>query len=279
MPKKDPNTDRMATLEDVQSIPQMTPPTRGFGHVPDLPDDRDFKARALFGARKGVPPEASLENCVSIIVDQENTSSCVGQAIGGAVDTRLRRLGRWDAPLVSRQAIYTFARALDRGTKTEPLADVGSMARLAMKGMKTWGVPTAHRWPFDPSKINDDLPWDVMQEASAYTLEAWWRIDSGGKERIEDICQALAAGYPVVFAVDVDTAFLDHKGAKPFGALDPTKSVGGHMLYAVGYKTVNGERLIRCVNSWGTGWGDAGFFWVREVFFARAMDLYVIQIG
>ena len=270
--------DRMATPEDLLIIPSKRP-RRGLGYIPDSRDDRDRKARTIFGARRGLPVEAmDLERCVPGVVDQGMTSSCVGQAIGGAIDTRIRRLGRWDAPLVSRQAIYTFARSLDRESKTERLVDSGTSPRAAMKGLRTWGVPTAARWPFDPATINDPLPWDVMQQASTFAISAWYRIDSSGKERVEDMCQAFAVGYPVAFGVTVDEAFMD-AGKAPIESLDPTKAVGGHMMYALGYKTSGGERLIRCVNSWGVGWGDSGLFWAREAFFRAASDCYVIQVG
>ena len=274
----EPTTDRMATLADLATT--STTSTRGLGYKADDPDPRDFKARALFGARRGLPLEATeLESCVPEIANQGPTQSCVGHGIGGAIDTRLRKMGRWDAPRSSYEAIYTFARAVARLNPAEKLRDQGSFPRQAMKGVKTWGVPSAKRWPFDPATINDDLPWDVMQEASSFTVGAWWRIDSFGKEKVEDICQALSSGYPVAFGVEVDKAFLDHVGTNPVGGPDPATIVGGHMMYAVGYKTVNGERVIRCVNSWGTGWGDSGFFWATEAFFRTATDLYVIQVG
>lgn len=271
-------TDRMDTLADFAWAPKTL--ARGLGYKADVPDSRDFKARALFGARRTLPLEATeLEGCVPVVSDQGSTLSCVGQAIGGAIDARLRKMGRWDAPLVSRQAVYTFARVLARMKPADGLFDQGSFPRQAMKSLKAWGVPTAQRWPFNPATINDELPWDVMQAASAFTLAAWWRIDSLGQERIEDICQAIANGFPVVFGLSVDRAFLEHVGKGTVGRPDPTQNVGGHMMYAVGYKTVNGERLVRCVNSWGTGWGDAGFFWASEAFFRTATDLHVIQVG
>jgi hypothetical protein len=276
--------------EDREETPAILMPTptgprgpvakRGLGHRPDAPDPRDFKVRALFGAPRGMPAESSLEEHVLKIADQGETSSCVGQAIGCAVDTRLRKMGRVVQP-VSRQAIYTFGRAIDRASPTEALRDEGSYPRLAMRGMKQWGVPTAHRWPFDPAHINDEMPWDVMQESSAFTLSAWWRVSSVGNSRVEEVCQALSHGYPVVFGTEVDAAFCDHTGKGRVTPADPRKSLGGHMMCLVGYRTEGATRVFRGVNSWGTSWGDGGFYNAGPEFVmdARATDFYVIQIN
>lgn len=253
---------------------------KGLGYKADEEDPRDFTTRALFGARRTVPLEVTkLADCVPFIADQGATGSCVGQAIGGAIDTRLRMMGKNDAPLVSRQAIYTISRSLDRLSAEFPLTDDGTRPRIAMKGLKQMGVPSESRYPFNPEKINEELPWDVLQESSAHTLAAWWRIPSLGKERTEDMCQALASGYPVVFGVNVDEAFQAHVGKKPIEGFDKATIVGGHMMFVVGYQTINAERVFRCVNSWGTGWGDNGFFWAKESMFLKASDLYVIQVG
>lgn len=277
--KGEPDTDRIAVPSDLAIVKRKR--ARSLGYKKDTPDDRDYKARALFGARRGLPNEnLVLEGCVPGIKDQGPTSSCVGQAIGTAIDARLRRIGKWDAPQSSSHAIYTFARALYRLSGDERLDDEGSFPRLAMKGLRDWGVPSELRWPFNPAKINDELPWDVMQAASANRLQAWWRIDSVGKERVEDICQAIVAGFPVVFGIDVDSAFLDHVGKDPIVAIDHAKIAGGHMMCLVGYTTANQARVFRGVNSWGLGWGDRGYFWAGEGFVMdpSAGDFYVLQI-
>jgi len=251
----------------------------GKGYLKD-PEGLDQRpTRALFGAIKSLPLEASMEAFVPFIADQVETSTCTGQGIGGAIDCRLRKMGRHDAPLVSRQGIYTIGRSIDRVSTKTPLSDDGANPSQVMRGLRQWGVPTSDRWPFDPATVNEELPWDVLQEASAFEITAWWQIYSSGKSRIEEMCQALAAGYPVAFGVDVDRPFEDASGPKPIHSLDPTKSLGGHMMHAVGYRTVNGARQIRCVNSWGVGWGDRGLYWAEEPFFLNASGIYVIQVG
>lgn len=54
------------------------------------------------------------------------------------------------------------------------------------------------------------------------------------------------------------------------GYVNLTGSVeGGHAWCAIGY-TSTGHRF-RCINSWGSGWGQKGRFWVREDDMARLL--------
>lgn len=256
---------------------------RGTGWVRDSHDPRDLKARALFGARRGLANESmELEGCVPGILSQGMASACVGYAIGTAIDARLRKLGRWDAPITSKRGIYDVGRVLDRVSPDDLLPDEGCQPRFAMRGIREWGVATEDRWPSPALEtITESPPLDVLMQASSAKLDAWWRIDSTARERVEDICQALAAGYPVVFGTDVDQAFMDYSGKRPVGPHNPKDTQGGHMLLFVGYTTTNGARVLRGVNSWGIDWGDKGFFWASEAFVMDEAfgDVYVLQVS
>lgn len=84
----------------------------------------------------------------------------------------------------------------------------------------------------------------------------------------------LAAGLPSMFGFTVYSSYrqADHTGKLPMPTAGE-KIVGGHAVDAVGYddgmkiKNTNpgavettGALLIR--NSWGTGWGTAGYGWL-----------------
>jgi len=252
----------------------------GLGYLVDPVDERDLNARALFGARRSLPDEAhGLLDCLSGVYDQGPSQGCVGQAIGHAIDVRLRKMGRWDAPKVSRGGVYKLARALGRPSAEIPLVDEGSYPRLAMKALRVYGVPTEARVPTDLDTINEELPWDALKEASAFTLNAFWRIDAMGKGGIEDMCQALVNGYPVPFGLVVDKAFSNHTGKKVLGAINQAEAIGGHMMFAVAYRTEKGRRVFTIVNSWGVTWGDGGLCEADEEFFRYVQDRSVLQVG
>lgn len=252
----------------------------GCGHLLDAPDDRDWMANGLLGAPRNLPGEATLEPFVKRVLDQGMTESCVGHAIAQAADVRLGKLG-FDAPPVSPLAIYTMARELARIRTSEPLEDVGSYARLAFKGARDFGLVSQECWPLETEHVNDDLPWDVLQAGSAFKVASWYRIASRGIGRVHDVCNAIAQGWPVVFAAEVDQPFQDFVGKKRVPAYDPKLAVGGHMLCLVGYATEGPQKVFRGINSWGESWGDHGLFWAGEEWLTAdtIADVYVVQIA
>ena len=71
----------------------------------------------------------------------------------------------------------------------------------------------------------------------------------------------LASGYPFVFGFTVYQSFESKEVATTGQAPMPTsseKAVGGHAVMAVGYDDSQQRFTVR--NSWGTGWGAAGYF-------------------
>jgi C1A family cysteine protease len=99
----------------------------------------------------------------------------------------------------------------------------------------------------------------------------YYRLDPAGTtraKRLEAIKTGLAAGLPSMFGFTVYSSIPaagDGKGEIPFPTTGDTVQ-GGHAVLAVGYDdakkigTSKGALLIR--NSWGVGWGDAGYGWL-----------------
>jgi hypothetical protein len=99
----------------------------------------------------------------------------------------------------------------------------------------------------------------------------YYRLDPEGTtraQRLETIKTHLAAGLPSMFGFTVYSSIPgggDGKGEIPYPK-PGEKVAGGHAILAVGYNDTKkigaskGALLIR--NSWGTGWGDAGYGWL-----------------
>ena len=78
----------------------------------------------------------------------------------------------------------------------------------------------------------------------------------------------LAAGYPFVFGFTVYESFESADVARTGVASMPApdeKVIGGHAVLAVGYDDAAQTFLVR--NSWGTGWGQAGYFTLPYAYF------------
>jgi len=54
------------------------------------------------------------------------------------------------------------------------------------------------------------------------------------------------------------TSGVYHKGIFEF------TPEGGHAIKILGWGTENGTPYWLCANSWGTAWGDSGFFKIKQ---------------
>lgn len=250
------------------------------GYHPDQHDKSTaVPLRALLGARVRVAAEASLEQYMLGIFDQIIFSDCVGWAFAQSIATRCAAAGT-PIPLPAPGAIYTHARAAERAQRgvaptAEKLIDNGCMPQLAVLGMQTFGVPSNDRWPLDATTINAEPSAMQLEYASQFLLTGYYRIDSEGDARLDDIRHAIASGFPVAFGTQVDQAFEDYTGKDALGAPDDASLLGGHMMHVIAY-FADGTFLI--VNQWGKSWGQMGMARVKPSFFTNPNmgDLVVI---
>lgn len=291
MPKKPKDAEASTSdgpATEISPVADTQPPAgRKLGWKKNEPDARDLHARAHFGAPRNLPGEAlGLAGFVRRIRDQISTSSCVGQAIASAIDVRLRFLGK-SLPEPASLGVYGFARMLEKLRTGALLTDDGCFPRDALKGLKNFGVPSEDDWPFteDPAIVNEELPWDVQQKASAGRVDAFYSIVGGGEVLLQDICNALVQNFPVPYGTNVTQAFMDYGGGGPSRAMPapgPTdRRLGGHETLILGYTTVKGRIVFQCLNSWGTSWGDTGLYWADQDFMLdpEASDFNAIQVA
>lgn len=280
MAKKDPTAPPPSDVV----TPAATPPRKGKygkGWKPNTKEmnDKTLKAKGFFGAHFTSYPDSfmGLEPHVAIW-DQQQTSCCVGFATAQATNARCGYMGT-PIPRPSPVSVYTPARAYDRPNASTSLQDEGCFPSNAMRGITEYGIASNAAWPFSEATINAEPTAGQLENASIMELSGHWHIDSEGADRITDVCQALSQGYPVILGVQVDQAFENYDGTGVLTA--PADNGGGHMLCIVGYRTVNGKKQFRGVNSWGTSWGDRGFFWADEAWLtdAGAGDLNVMAVS
>jgi len=224
---------------------------------PDCPDARDhIYDPALLGA---VPPTlpavVDLRNYDSPIQDQGQLGSCTGNAIGGMIDLLDKKSGK--NLVVSRLFIYYQERVLE-GTVNY---DAGAYIRDGIKAVNTYGAPLETIWPYNISRFK------TRPTTAAYTDAA--KRKAGAYQRVTNFAgvkTALAQGYPVAVGFTVYESFEGNlnntTGMMPYPNVNTEQVLGGHAVAIVGYNdNLNGGRFI-CRNSWGTGWGDHGYFYM-----------------
>lgn len=227
-------------------------------------------ARTLLGSSEPPDQAMGLLDKAPPIWDQGQYSACVGFAWARLLSTMV---GQHFSPL----AVYTLARCVDRQGTNVPLRDEGSMPHQAARAIDEWGVALGEQWPFIGARINAEPALAELEACEPFQRFRPLRIYGTGEARSLAVRRALAAGFPVVFGIEVDQRFEDYDGntVLPYTAGD----IGGHYLTILGYETTPSGPVFTGHNSWGTGWGDGGAFRFDESFLDGAGDLYLAEVA
>jgi C1A family cysteine protease len=222
-----------------------------YGWLPDLPDHRDYLFAARHAAPAKLPLSVDLRDKCSPVEDQGALGSCTAQALVG----NLEFLENKDAlPFVdlSRLFLYYNERALI-GTVSW---DSGAMLRDGIKTLAKDGICGEARWPYVISRFKKNPTKACYREAADHQITSYERLAS-----LADMRASLAAGFPFVFGFTVYESFESQEVARtgivPMPGPDE-RTLGGHAVMAVGYVEKEARFLVR--NSWGTRWGQAGYF-------------------
>jgi len=108
----------------------------------------------------------------------------------------------------------------------------------------------------------------------------WWkggkRIASWRKVSTDEAKEILKTK-PIIGAFDVHQSFMSYTGGvyHNLGWIDPV--VGGHCITVVDFS--DDLKAWKCRNSWGTGWGENGYFWIAYGEGAIEAEMYEAVLG
>ncbi len=277
----------------------------GLGWLPDLPDIRDYTfdtdtvadQKLALGQEKSVKdmlstvgvnrtPKAGfkatfdLRPWCSPVENQLNLGSCTAQAGVGLLEYFERRA--YNKHLDgSRQFLYKVTRNL-----LGWVGDTGAYLRSTMGAMVLLGVPPERYWPYDVASFDVEPSAFVYALGQSYQAVSYYRLDPVGttpSALLARIKQYIAGGLPSIFGFTVynSIAQAGTSGQIPFPFTGDTVA-GGHAVLAVGYndtvqikhtnpaaQPTTGALLIR--NSWGEGWGEAGYGWLPYDYVLRGL--------
>lgn len=149
--------------------------------------------------------------------------------------------------------------------------DRGTSGSKVMQLMCEQGCASMADCPYNQ---NDFTSWPSETAYSAALrfrgLERYW-IWAGDTAGLGNVRQHVANGYTCVLGIQVWANFDNIRSfnniycsSERYGPMR-----GWHAVTAVGYDdtlvTSDGRGGFRMVNSWGTGWGDRGYFWMSYV--------------
>ncbi|SEA24773.1 Cysteine protease, C1A family [Thiothrix caldifontis] len=260
----------------------------GTGWLPPMPDLRDYSQghaeinkmtkKLKLSNKAELPPTVDLRKWCSPVEDQGRLGSCTAQAGMGIVEYFQRRaFGKhYDG---SRLFLYKTTRNLMGVT-----GDTGSWLRNTMGALCLCGVPDEKYWPYtdkqgaEPDGFDREPSAFVYAIADNYEAIKYFCHDPMGKnipptKVLATVKLFLAAGIPSMFGFFGFPSFgmSDTPGGIPYPSAEESAE-WGHAIAAVGYdddkkikntqsgQETTGAFLIR--NSWGEGWGDAGYGWL-----------------
>ena len=255
----------------------------GMGWLPDYPDFRDYtvdhpdiksmlhKAGLKSSGKVSLPSVVDLRPWCSPIENQGALGSCTANAGVGIVEYFERRAyGKHiDA---SRLFLYKTTRNMLHWT-----GDTGAFLRSTMGALVLFGVPPEEYWQYVVADFDKEPPAFCYAFAQNYQALRYYRLDpptTPGDVVLARVKTNLSAGLPSMFGFTVYNSYTQANttGKIPYPTAGE-RIVGGHAIVAVGYddnmkiKNSNagavetkGALLIR--NSWGGGWGAAGYGWL-----------------
>lgn len=226
-----------------------------FHWVKDPVDSRDhiWQIQPL----TAIPTSIDLRQYAQPVENQGQLGSCTGNAIAEAIEIVDRKKNK--NLEISRLFIYYQERLLE-GTIS---VDAGAYIRDGIKACYTWGAPVENIWPYDITKFR-------TRPSSAAYADALRRKVTG-YQRCADftaVKNALATGNPVVVGFLVYSSFynITSNGVMPYPNVSTEQFLGGHAVCIVGYNDnyggITGNGRFICKNSWGSTWGDRGYFYM-----------------
>ena len=234
---------------------------RFYGAKPDTYDHRDHRKRY---SQSDIPPSwkhpnADLSEHVRLVYDQKDIGSCTANALCAAYALDLVKQPQTDYFNPSRLFLYYNTREREGHVKY----DSGASIRETVKAMNCKGVCTESDWPYITSKFRSQPPQACYDAARGNNLCKYERLD----QDIDHLRACLKKdNCPFAFGFKVYQSFHGERNQRYGDMSMPTawermnESDGRHAVVAVGYD--DSRKRIKVLNSWGSGWGDRGYFYM-----------------
>jgi len=227
------------------------------GCKPDPRDRRDYRKAA---PRDYVPPDMAIvpgfQNLH--ITDQGSNNSCTGNAVALWWQQVLESRGEHIGPL-SWLYPWFYARAAE-GVREK---NEGVSLRSIMQAVQEFGIPPLEYWSGQPIKKSPSQ--DALKYGRAIRLPDYERCDT-----LLDIQYSIAhEGQAVILGTTIFADWMDGETARTgVVTYDPmTPVLDGHALVILAFD--NRKQRFWGPNSWGTGWGDNGYFSLPYDFVTR----------
>jgi len=206
------------------------------------------------GENPTVPDSIDLSRNFPVPGDQLTQQSCVGWSIAYALKTYHEKVEMaWALNTSNHIFSPSFIYNQINGGRNVPVLISEGLNILINSGCCTWAsMPyVADDWWSQPSN-------QAHQEALKFKDREWKRLSSTPSE----IIAALVNRNPVIVGIDVYESFKNLSGSNSVYNTISGGPLGGHAVTIVGYDNRKYGGAFKVINSWGTNWGDDGYFWI-----------------
>lgn len=259
-------------------------PIRSYGWKKDKYTDEQLASRPALSTYKKLTYHPSLNDFKYVdlrskcpqVYDQGKLGSCTANSTCAAYCFEMMKQGE---PCVEMSRLYLYYCSREMEGNVDQ--DSGAELKDVIYVTENTGMCIESLWPYDITKFSDK-PTDVCYEDSKLhkTIKG---------ERIQqtdnDLKQCLVDGFPVVFGFSVYESFETEQVAKtgivPMPDTNNEKLLGGHAVMLVGFTQIDGQDYYIVRNSWGTEWGDKGYFYMRPEYLTNttlSSDFWSIQL-
>ena len=245
------------------------PSYRTYGTKRDTHDYRD-KIKAYSDAEihrvKQLYGQKDLSGyMVSFVYDQGSLESCTANAVCAAYKLDLKKQPGYTRFNPSRLFLYYNSRLIEGKLNKK---DTGVSIRDSLKAFNKFGVCEESKWPYLPDWLNEKPTWQCYNAAQGNSI-VYERLlphhdVRGSSNEIDIHClkACILEDCPFVFGFNVYENFGDDSMRRNGWVMPHPAGTwkGGHAVMAVGYNDY--KRCIKVLNSWGSNWGDNGYFYM-----------------
>ncbi|MBP1164141.1 MAG: C1 family peptidase [Chryseobacterium culicis] len=218
-----------------------------------------FKGKSAIAAAATIPSSYSIPNTPPIL-NQGQEGSCVAFATAYAAASTLEH--NFKGITNPRSPEYVYNQIKLSGCPN------GTYISRGLNLIKDQGVCSWNEMPYTDVECSTQPNTTQKSAASTHKFTTWATID---KTNINNVKTLLSMNLPIIIAVTVDGSFDNLSSANNWIWKSHSGAVrGGHAICVVGYD--DAKQAFKVQNSWGTSWGDHGFFWINYAFFAKTTN-------
>ena len=228
----------------------MIKPTRVYNLKVQKEDKNKLLFKTFSSSKIRLPGIVDLRSLMPPIVDQEDLGSCTACALAAL-------LGKAKSSKSPYSRLYIYYN--QRIEENNIFIDSGATMLDSIKSIQNYGACPESIWPYEVSKFSEKPTSQCYIEGSENKALKVKNIN----ENLNELKTALYKGYPIAFGIQVYQSFESHSVAITGHVRMPKYGevcLGGHAVTMVGYDDTKQCFIVR--NSWGTSWGDKGYFYL-----------------